>query len=241
MRVATRVVAWPLCRRPLRAAGPRILTPRYRPRGRCGSLLRSPRLALPAAIAVVPLVAAARLPGWAGRGLLVLGRGRRPAHPGDALSDQRLDCGDGFAVRPRDDRDRRAAAPGPAGAADAMHVIVRMVRHVEIEDVADVRNVETARRNIRRDQQAHVAFAEGVERRHALGLAHVAMQRRRLEAMANERAMQLRHLALAIAEYDGVLEILSGADQTAQGVAFFVRLAPGFDQELGDGRNRRCR
>src|SRR5262245_60824130 len=242
MHVARRVITrcGPLCRRPLRAAGPRILKPRYRHRSLCGSLFRSPRLAITVAMAVVPLGPATWLPGRAGRAL-VIGCGWRLAHPGDALSDQRLDCGDGFAVRPRDDRDRGAAAPGPAGAADAMHVIVRMVRHVEIEDVADVRNVETARRNIRRDQQAHVAFAEGVERRHALGLAHVAMQRRRLEAMANERAMQLRHLALAIAEYDGVLEILSGADQTAQGVAFFVRLAPGFDQELGDGRNRRCR
>src|SRR5262245_22096360 len=242
MHVARRVITrcGPLCRRPLRAAGPRILKPRYRHRSLCGSLFRSPRLAITVAMAVVPLGPATWLPGRAGRAL-VIGCGWRLAHPGDALADQCLDCGDGFAVRARDDRDRSAAAPGPAGAADAMHVIVGMVRHVEIEDVADVRNVETARRDVRRDQEAHVALAEGVERRHALGLAHVAMQRRRLEAMANERAMQLRDLALAIAEYDGVLEVLARTDETARVVALFVRLASGRDQEWGAVGIRRCR
>src|SRR5215510_8601598 len=139
MRVAPRVVARPLWRRPLRAAGPRIVKPRHR--SLCGSLFRSPRLALAAAIVVAPVMTilpAARLPGRAGRAL-VLGCRRRLAHPGDALADQRLDRGDGLAVRPRDDRDRGAAAPGAAGAADAVHVIVGMVRYVEIEYVADVR------------------------------------------------------------------------------------------------------
>src|SRR5262245_37055315 len=215
MRVARRIIARPLCLRPWRTARPRILDARYRGGSLCGRLLGAPRLTVAAAMAVIPLVPTARLRSRVRSVPVLTACRRRPAHPGDALADQCLDCGNGFAVRAGDNRDRGAATTGAAGAADAVHVIVGMVRHVEIEDVADVRDVEATRRDVGRDQEAHIAFAEGVERRHALGLAHVAMQRRRLEAVTNERAMQLRHLALAIAEDDGVLEILAGTDEAA--------------------------
>ena len=55
--------------------------------------------------------------------------------------------------------------------------------------------------------------------------------------------MELRHLALAVAEHDGVLEALAGADQAAQRIALVVRLAAGLGQKLGGGgdRGRRLR
>ena len=42
-------------------------------------------------------------------------------------------------------------------------------------------------------------------------------------------------LALAVAEHDGVLEPVDGADQAAQGVALVVRLAAGAHHELAGG------
>ena len=87
-----------------------------------------------------------------------------------------------------------------------MDVIVGMMRDVEIEDVADRRNIETARGDVGGDQQGHFVLAELLERRRARGLVHVAVQRDRGKAVADQRAMQRRDLALAIAEDDRVLE-----------------------------------
>ena len=96
---------------------------------------------------------------------------------------------------------------GAAGAADAVDIVVGVVRHVEIEDVADVGNVEPARGDVGGDQELDLAAAERVERRRARRLVEVAMQRDGVEAVADQRAVQLRDLALAVAEDDGVLEV----------------------------------
>ena len=143
--------------------------------------------------------------------------------PGDALADQLFDLADRPAVGRCDDGDRGAALAGAAGPADAVDVVVRVVRHVEIEDVAHVGNVEATRGDVGGDQQRHAAVAERVERGRARGLIEVAVQRRGVEAVPDQRAVQLRDLALAVAEDDGVLEVLGRADQAAQRVALLVR------------------
>ena len=122
--------------------------------------------------------------------------------------------------------------PGAAGAADAVHVIVRMMRHVEIEHVAHGRDVEPARRDVGGDQQLDLAAAELLERGGARRLVHVAVQRDRRKSVADQRAVQRRDLALAVAEDDRVGESLGRADQAAQRVALVVRLAAGLDQLL---------
>src|SRR5215470_12029606 len=116
----------------------------------------------------LPLLPAVATIAGAGR-RFIRGGCWRLTHPGNALADQRLDRGHRFAVGAGDDRDRGAAAAGAAGAADAVHVVIGMEWHVEIEHVAHVRNIEAARRDVRCNQQAHIAFAEGVERGPALG------------------------------------------------------------------------
>src|SRR3984893_13031377 len=63
---------------------------------------------------------------------------------GNGLPDQLFDRVHGFLIERSDDRDRGAGAPGAAGTADAMDVVVGMMRHVEIEDVAGGGNVEGA-------------------------------------------------------------------------------------------------
>src|SRR5262245_65640194 len=65
-------------------------------------------------------------------------------HPGNCLANQTFDSTDGLAVDRRDNRDCRTASSGPARAADAMDVIVRVVGHGGIEHVAYLGNVETA-------------------------------------------------------------------------------------------------
>ena len=77
----------------------------------------------------------------------------------------------------RDERDRGALEAGATRAPDAVDIILRMMRHVEIEDVADGRNIEAARRDVARHEEFGRALAEAVERAHARGLVHVAMQR----------------------------------------------------------------
>src|SRR5262249_35145747 len=58
------------------------------------------------------------------------GRVRLFAHPGDGLPDQLLDRRDAPAIGGRHDGDGGAAASGTPGAADAMDVIVGVVRDV---------------------------------------------------------------------------------------------------------------
>ena len=60
--------------------------------------------------------------------------------------------------------------------ADPVDIIVGMMRDVEIEDVTDLGDIEAARRDVGCDQERQFAFAELIERRHARGLIHVAMQ-----------------------------------------------------------------
>ena len=87
------------------------------------------------------------------------------AHIGDRLADQLLDRRDRLGVvRSRDDGDRHAGAAGAAGAADPVHVVIGVDRDVEIVDVAHLWNVESARGNIRSDQQRDLILAELFER-----------------------------------------------------------------------------
>src|SRR6266478_7493778 len=136
------------------------------------------------------------------------GRVRLFAHPRDGLADQLLDRRDAPAVGRRNDGDGGAAASRAPGAADAMHVVVGVVRDVEVEDVADGGNVETARGDVGGNQQRHFVLAELIERGRARRLVHVAMQRDCGKAVPDERTMQRRDLALAVAEDDRIGQAL---------------------------------
>src|SRR5262245_24811913 len=181
----------------------------------------------------VALAVLARFPALAFRMLsfrtLLRGRVRLFAHPGDGLADQLLDRRDASAVGGRNGGNGGAAASGASGGADAMDVIVGVVRDVEVEDVADGGNVEAARGDVGGDQQRDFVPAELIERGHARGLIHVAVQRDRGKAVTDERTMQRRDLALAVAEDDRVGQALGRGDDAAQRVALVVRLAAGLD------------
>ena len=148
---------------------------------------------------------------------------RRVAGQGDRHAGQRLDGGEVFLVAGRGQREGPAGAAGAAGAADAVDVVLGMDRDVEVEDVADVRDVEAARRDVGGDEERHLAVAEAFERGHARALVHVAMQRDGGEAVPDQGLVQERHLGLAVAEDDGVLEVLGRSDQAAQRLALVGR------------------
>src|ERR1700683_2280292 len=59
--------------------------------------------------------------------------------------------------------------------------------------------------------------------------------------MAQERAVERRNLALAIAEDDGVLQSLGRTDEAPQGLALVVGFAAGPGQKLCGGSNRGSR
>src|SRR5215813_5781582 len=197
---------------------------------------RRPAFALRPRIASMAAIVLARR--WRA---LTLASARLAAHPGDRLTDQFLDCRDALLVGRGHYGDGCARASGAPGTPDAVNVIVGVMRHVEIEHMAHRRDVEAAGRDVGSDQQRDLALAELIERGHARRLVHVAMQRHSRETVADQRAVQLRNLALAVAEHDGVLQTFGGTDQAAQRVALVVRLATGLDQELaggGDGGRR---
>jgi hypothetical protein len=118
--------------------------------------------------------------------LLRLALAGRVAGPGDGLADQFLDRADRLVVGGCHDGDGRAAAARPAGAADAMDLVVGVMRDVEIDHVTDVGNVESAGRHIGRDQQRDFALTELVEGRRPRRLIQVAVQRGGVEAMPQQ-------------------------------------------------------
>lgn len=59
---------------------------------------------------------------------------------------------------------------GATGAADAVRVCVDVARHVVVDDGADVRNVEAARRHVRRHQNVRLLLLEAGDDAVALAL-----------------------------------------------------------------------
>src|SRR5258707_1056605 len=122
-----------------------------------------------------------------------------------------------------------------------MDVIVGVVRDIEIEHMTDIGNIEAPRCYVGGHKQRHFVLAKLLQGGRAGLLVHVPMERDGGKSMANERAMQGRNFALAIAENNCVLETDGGANEPPQRLAFFGRLAAGFQQILcgvSDGAGR---
>ena len=111
--------------------------------------------------------------------------------------------------------------------------------------MADRRNVQPARRHVRRDQEPDRAITKPVKRAGAHRLVQVAVNRRGVETVLLQRLGQDIDIDLAVTEDDRVGAGLAfRADQLAQSRALFAEgpvAAAGFDLEqgLGDGFRRR--
>src|SRR6266446_1289251 len=161
----------------------------------------------------------------------------RIAGPGYVLADEFFYRSHRSVVAGRHDGNCRAASPGATRTADAMDVIVGVVRDIEIEHMTDIGNIESPRRYVGGHKQRHFVLAKLLQCGRAGLLVHIPMECDRGKSMANERAMQGRDFALAVAENNCVLETLGGANEPPQRLAFFVRVAAGFHQILCGGSN----
>ena len=116
--------------------------------------------------------------------------------------------------------------------------------------MAHVLDIEAARRDVAAHQEFHLAALEGGQGLHAHRLHHVAVQLGGVEAVTVEGAVKHADITLAVAEDEGVLDVLV-ADQLTQGVALLLLAAarpgavivPDRDHPLDDvnrrGRRRR--
>src|SRR6202042_2063354 len=84
-------------------------------------------------------------------------------------------------------RDRLPSVPRPRRAADAMDVGLGYFRKLEIDDMRHAVDVDAARGDVGRDQNARLAGAEGAEGPLALALAFVAVNGGRVDARLVER------------------------------------------------------
>ena len=97
---------------------------------------------------------------------------------------QTRDAADVGLLLRQDERDAGAATTGPAGAADAVRVRVRLFGRIVVDHVGDVLDVEPARGDVGGDEGAHLARVELRERPLALGLPLVAVDRDRVDVVA---------------------------------------------------------
>ena len=109
------------------------------------------------------------------------------------------------------------SAAGPAGAADAMDIVLGMDGHVEIEDMAEAFDIEAAGGDVAGDEYRNAAVAELLQRLWS-GIAcarscHAGVLRR-TRSLTKERKRDI-HVALAVAEDDRVADVL-GTQEMAQ-------------------------
>ncbi len=105
------------------------------------------------------------------RALRVVEAGER--HAREALADGPLDGEEVPLLVGRDEGERVAGRLGPGGPADAVDVVVRDVRHVEVHDVRELLDVDAARGDVGRHEDAVLAALEAGERLGPLRLGAV--------------------------------------------------------------------
>ena len=94
-------------------------------------------------------------------------------HALNFLADETFDGGDVRGILGDHQGKSVAGGFGAAGPADAVDIILRMMRHIVVYHVTDVRDIQSARRNIGRDERFKAAIAETLERLFAFALGAV--------------------------------------------------------------------
>ena len=107
-----------------------------------------------------------------------------------------------------DQRDRRAFAARPAGAADTVDVIFGDVRQFKIHDMRQLLDIETARRQIGRDQDAHIALFEIGQRLRTRALAFVAVNGGRANAVLFELLAEAVRAVLGARKHKDLTPVL---------------------------------
>ena len=151
----------------------------------------------------------------------------------EAFDDLHARCGDPAGVRSREkwplvdahQGDRVAICAGPAGAADAVHVVGRHHGQLVVDDVRQGIDVEPARGDFRRDEDRHLAVLEVVERADALRLALVAVDRGGGDAVALELLGEAVGAVLGAGEDERLVDA-ADLDELAEQLALAVACRP---------------
>ena len=101
----------------------------------------------------------------------------RQRHRFDRLARGLLDRAQHAGLTRGDEDNRLPAAPGTRGAADAMDIRFRIVGNIVIEHVANAADIESACRDVGRDDNVDETALEPIDRPFAQGLVHVPVQR----------------------------------------------------------------
>src|SRR5690625_3131784 len=177
--------------------------------------------------AVVPIAARARRPAPTLSGRPVVGLGAATSRgvltdlkagydlTWNGALDQSLDV----AQLPRfvgtDQRQRFAIGTGPAGTADAVHVILRNMGQIEVDHLRQLNDIDAARGDVGCHQNLHLAVLEFGQGLGALRLALVAVDGGGVNAVAIEQFHQLVGTVLGAAEHQRLVPVVL-ADQVAQ-------------------------
>ena len=158
----------------------------------------------------------------------LLGLDPAPEHPLDVAQELRL--------VDADQRERNPVDPGAPGPADPVDVVPRHHRELVVDDVRERVDVESAGRDIRRDEDVHPAGLEVVEGANALRLAPVAVDRGRGDPVADQLLGEAARAVLRPRE-DQRLADRAGPDEAAQQLA--LALAVHRVDDLADQLGRR--
>ncbi len=129
--------------------------------------------------------------------------GGRKAAGFDAGADDPLNLAQPAVLLGGDQGDRLARLAGATSTADAVNVSLGAFRNVVVDDVGDVRDVETAGRDIGRDQDIGLATPEAAHHAVTLGLREVAVERLDRVAACHQGLAEFVHAVLGAAEDHG--------------------------------------
>lgn len=156
------------------------------------------------------LLARFRLHDFAGTDLVEGGAGRvrkvRELFTSDFLADEFLDIADLATLFSDHDSEGIARGLRAAGAADAMHVILRVERDIEIDDVTDLRHIDTTRGDVGRDEHVVTAITKALQGVLALALSTIRVERSdRMAVAGKELRDAVRAMAGTAEDDDGVV------------------------------------
>ena len=134
------------------------------------------------------------------------------------------------------EQNRFAAAPCPAGAADAVHVGFAIERQVVIDHVADALHVESARGHVGGDQHVELAAAEVIDDPFALFLGDVAVEHgRAMAAIRREIRPSGSLVSLRLDEHDHAVDRFGLQNAVERGL---LLMRSGHDESLPHGVGR---
>lgn len=130
-----------------------------------------------------------------------------------------LDASDQHAVGRSDERERESLLADPAGAADAVNVVVQFAWQRIVHDMADVVDIQSAASHVGGDEDFEFSVTEGFHGLLSSGLVHVTVEAVHGIAAAAQISGEVIDQGLGLTEHDAV-EVLGGVDQLTEHLRF---------------------